>query len=78
MILSNDIRTSNIIAWRRSIHSVVPLFLFYKELSSESIQLFALINFGPTSKHGRMVPSYLQRGLDINATVSILANPLEP
>ena len=35
---SNDVHRSSIIAWRRSIYSVVPSFLFSMEISPESMQ----------------------------------------
>lgn len=44
-ILSNDIRRSYTIAWRRSIYSVVPSFLFIMELSPESIQFVCSDHF---------------------------------
>ena len=58
-ILSDDIRRSNAIAWRRSIYSVVPSFHLTWNYPQKVSNSFALINFGLTSKLGRLVPSLL-------------------
>lgn len=55
---STDVRKSGAIAWRRSIYSVVPSFLFHMDLSPESIQFICSDQFWAnvkTEEDGRIL-----------------------
>ena len=89
-ILSDNIRKSNIIAWRRSIYSIVPSFLFNMELYPESVQFVCSDQFWANVKTredgsilSSMWPGYQRYEMDIeqpsgNANSSDLERQGEP